>query len=332
MNVGVIGFGYWGTNLVRNLQNTKNCNVTHIAESEVSRHKQIHELYPDIEIESFDAIIKNSNIDAVVIATSISSHYELAKAALENDKHVLVEKPMTSSEKNAQELIKLSKLKNKILMVDHTYLYSGAVQEIKKSLDANLLGEILYVDSIRANLGKFQSDVNVLWDLAPHDISIINYLINEKPVSVQATGKSYTKNQLENIAYLILHYESNKIVHVNCSWISPIKIRTMIIGGSKKMLVFDDLQQKKIRIYNKNLDDVISSIDKEYVPSSTNEDFFEPEFSSKEALLEMTEDFINSIINNKIPLSNGDLGLDVIKILDAAERSIKNKGKVAYLF
>ena len=331
MNVGVIGFGYWGTNLVRNLQNTKNCNVTHIAESEVSRHKQIHELYPDIEIESFDAIIKNSNIDAVVISTSISSHYELAKAALENDKHVLVEKPMTSSEKNAQELIKLSKLKNKILMADHTYLYSGAVQEIKKSLDANLLGEILYVDSIRANLGKFQSDVNVLWDLAPHDISIINYLINEKPVSVQATGKSYTKNQLENIAYLILHYESNKIVHVNCSWISPIKIRTMIIGASKKMLVFDDLQQKKIRIYNKNLDDVISSIDKEYVPSSTNEDFFEPEFSSKEALLEMTEDFVNSIINNKIPLSNGDLGLDVIKILDAAERSIRNNGKEVFL-
>jgi len=331
MNVGVIGFGYWGTNLVRNLQNTKNCNVTHIAESEVSRHKQIHELYPDIEIESFDAIIKNSNIDAVVIATSISSHYELAKAALENDKHVLVEKPMTSSEKNAQELIKLSKLKNKILMADHTYLYSGAVQEIKKLLDANLLGEILYVDSIRANLGKFQSDVNVLWDLAPHDISIINYLINEKPVSVQATGKSYTKNQLENIAYLILHYESNKIVHVNCSWISPIKIRTMIIGASKKMLVFDDLQQKKIRIYNKNLDDVISSIDKEYVPPSTNEDFFEPEFSSKEALLEMTEDFVNSIINNKIPLSNGDLGLDVIKILDAAERSIRNNGKEVFL-
>ena len=331
MNVGVIGFGYWGTNLVRNLQNTKNCNVTHIAESEVSRHKQIHELYPDIEIESFDEIIKNSDVDAVVIATHISSHYELAKAALENDKHVLVEKPMTSSEKNAQELIKLSKLKNKILMADHTYLYSGAVQEIKKSLDANLLGEILYVDSIRANLGKFQSDVNVLWDLAPHDISIINYLINEKPVSVQATGKSYTKNQLENIAYLILHYESNKIVHVNCSWISPIKIRTMIIGASKKMLVFDDLQQKKIRIYNKNLDDVISSIDKEYVPSSTNEDFFEPEFSSKEALLEMTEDFVNSIINNKIPLSNGDLGLDVIKILDAAERSIRNNGKEVFL-
>ena len=331
MNVGIVGFGYWGQNLVRNLKNTKNCNVTHIAESEIKKHEQIHELYPDIEIEPFDVIIKNSKIDAIVIATSVSSHYELAKAALKNNKHVLIEKPIAYSEKNAQELIKLSKLKNKTLMVDHTYLYSGAVQEIKKSLDANLLGEILYVDSIRANLGKFQSDVNVLWDLAPHDISIINYLINEKPVSVQAFGKSYTKNQLENIAYLILHYESNKIVHVNCSWISPIKIRTMIIGASKKMLVFDDLQQKKIRIYNKNLDDVISSIDKEYVPSSTNEDFFEPEFSSKEALLEMTEDFVNSIINNKIPLSNGDLGLDVIKILDAAERSIRNNGKDVFL-
>ena len=332
MNVGVVGFGYWGQNLVRNLKNTKNCNVTHIAESEIKKHEQIHELYPDIEIESFDAIIKNSKIDAIVIATSVSSHYELAKAALENNKHVLIEKPIAYSEKNAQELIKLSKLKNKTLMVDHTYLYSGAVQEIKKLLDADLLGKILYIDSIRANLGKFQSDVNVLWDLAPHDISIINYLINEKPVSVQAIGKSYTKNKLENIAYLILHYGSNKIVHVNCSWISPIKIRTMIIGGSKKMLVFDDVQQKKIRVYNKNLDDIIGSIDKEYVPPSTNDDFFEPEFSSKEALLEMTEDFVNSIINNKIPLSNGDLGLDVIKILDAAERSIKNKGKVAYLF
>ena len=331
MNVGIVGFGYWGQNLVRNLKNTKNCNVTHIAESKIKKHEQIHELYPDIEIEPFDAIIKNSKIDAIVIATSVSSHYELAKAALENNKHVLIEKPIAYSEKNAQELIKLSKLKNKTLMVDHTYLYSGAVQEIKKLLDADLLGKILYIDSIRANLGKFQSDVNVLWDLAPHDISIINYLINEKPVSVQAIGKSYTKNKLENIAYLILHYGSNKIVHVNCSWISPIKIRTMIIGGSKKMLVFDDLQQKKLRIYNKNLDDVIRSIDNENITQSTDDNFLEPEFSSKEALLEMAEDFVTSIINNKAPLSNDSLGLDVVKILDAAQRSIRNNGEEVFL-
>ena len=321
MNISVIGFGCWGPNLVRNFKNIKNCNVTHIAESQKERHDRIHELYPDITISTFNQIITNSNIDAVVIATSISSHYELAKAALENDKHVLIEKPMADSEKNALELIRLSKQQKKILMVDHTYLYTGAVQEIKKLTDDGLLGEILYVDSIRANLGKFQSDFNVLWDLAPHDISIINYLINEKPISVQAIGKSYIKNELESIAYLILHYKSNKIIHLNCSWVSPIKIRTMIIAGSKKMLVFDDLEQKKIRIYDKNFQNNITS----------NDGILEPEFSSKEALSVMAEDFVNSIINDKEPLSNSNLGLEVVKILEASQKSIKNNGEKVFL-
>ena len=321
MNISVIGFGCWGPNLVRNFKNIKNCNVTHIAESQKERHDRIHELYPDITISTFNQIITNSNIDAVVIATSISSHYELAKAALENDKHVLIEKPMADSEKNALELIRLSKQQKKILMVDHTYLYTGAVQEIKKLTDDGLLGEILYVDSIRANLGKFQSDFNVLWDLAPHDISIINYLINEKPISVQAIGKSYIKNELESIAYLILHYKSNKIIHLNCSWVSPIKIRTMIIAGSKKMLVFDDLEQKKIRIYDKNFQNNITS----------NDGILEPEFSSKEGLSVMAEDFVNSIINDKQPLSNSNLGLEVVKILEASQKSIKNNGEKVFL-
>jgi predicted dehydrogenase len=321
MNIGIIGFGYWGQNLVRNFKNIKNCNVTHIAESQKERHERIHKLYPDITISTFNQIITNSNIDAVVIATSISSHYELAKAALENDKHVLIEKPMADSEKNALELIRLSKQQKKILMVDHTYLYTGAVQEIKELTDDGSLGEILYVDSIRANLGKFQSDFNVLWDLAPHDISIINYLINEKPISVQAIGKSYTKNELESIAYLILHYKSNKIIHLNCSWVSPIKIRTMIIAGSKKMLVFDDLEQKKIRIYDKNFQNNITS----------NDGILEPEFSSKEALSVMAEDFVNSIINDKEPLSNSNLGLEVVKILEASQKSIKNNGEKVFL-
>jgi len=321
MNIGIIGFGYWGQNLVRNFKNTKNCNVTHIAESQKERHERIHKLYPDITISTFNQIITNSNIDAVVIATSISSHYELAKAALENDKHVLIEKPMADSEKNALELIRLSKQQKKILMVDHTYLYTGAVQEIKELTDDGSLGEILYVDSIRANLGKFQSDFNVLWDLAPHDISIINYLINEKPISVQAIGKSYTKNELESIAYLILHYKSNKIIHLNCSWVSPIKIRTMIIAGSKKMLVFDDLEQKKIRIYDKNFQNNITS----------NDGILEPEFSSKEGLSVMAEDFVNSIINDKEPLSNSNLGLEVVKILEASQKSIKNNGEKVFL-
>ena len=321
MNIGIIGFGYWGTNLVRNFKNIKNCNVTHIAESEVSRHKQIHELYPDITISTFDEIIKNSDVDAVVIATHISSHYSLAKKALENDKHVLIEKPMADSVKNALELIRLSKQQNKILMVDHTYLYTGVVQEIKKLTKDGSLDEILYIDSIRANLGKFQSDFNVLWDLAPHDISIVNYLINEKPISVQAIGKSYTKNELESIAYLVLHYKSNKIIHLTCSWVSPIKIRTMIIAGSKKMLVFDDLEQKKIRIYDKNFQNGITS----------NDDILEPKFSSKEGLLAMAEDFVSSIINDKEPLSDSTSGLEVVKILEAAQKSIKNNGEKVFL-
>ena len=321
MNISVIGFGYWGPNLVRNFKNIKNCNVTHIAESQKERHGRIHELYPDITISTFDEIIKNSDVDAVVIATHISSHYSLAKKALENDKHVLIEKPMADSEKNALELIRLSKQQNKILMVDHTYLYTGVVQEIKKLTKDGSLDEILYVDSIRANLGKFQSDFNVLWDLAPHDISIVNYLINEKPISIQAIGKSYTKNELESIAYLVLHYKSNKIIHLTCSWVSPIKIRTMIIAGSKKMLVFDDLEQKKIRIYDKNFQNGITS----------NDDILEPKFSSKEGLLAMAEDFVSSIINNKEPLSDSTSGLEVVKILEAAQKSIKNNGEKVFL-
>ena len=222
---------------------------------------------------------------------------------------------------NAIELIRLSKQQKKILMVDHTYLYTGAIQEIKKIIDDGSLGEIFYVDSIRANLGKFQSDFNVLWDLAPHDISIMNHLINEKPISVQAIGKSYTKNKLESIAYLVLHYQSNKIIHLNCSWVSPIKIRTMIIGGSKKMLVFDDLEQKKIRIYDKNFQNDITS----------NDDILEPKFSSKEGLLVMAEDFINSITNDQEPLSDSNLGLEVVKILEAAQKSIINNGEKVFL-
>tara|TARA_B100000953_G_C18001070_1_gene415137 strand:- start:166 stop:1131 length:966 start_codon:yes stop_codon:yes gene_type:complete len=321
MNISVIGFGYWGPNLVRNFKNIKNCNVTHIAESQKERHGRIHELYPDITISTFDEIIKNSDVDAVVIATHISSHYSLAKKALENDKHVLIEKPMADSVKNALELIRLSKQQNKILMVDHTYLYTGVVQEIKKLTKDGSLDEILYIDSIRANLGKFQSDFNVLWDLAPHDISIVNYLINEKPISVQAIGKSYTKNELESIAYLVLHYKSNKIIHLTCSWVSPIKIRTMIIAGSKKMLVFDDLEQKKIRIYDKNFQNGITS----------NDDILEPKFSSKEGLLAMAEDFVSSIINDKEPLSDSTSGLEVVKILEAAQKSIKNNGEKVFL-
>jgi len=322
MNIGIIGFGYWGPNLVRNFKKIKSCNVTHISESQKNKHKIIRKLHPEIQIESFEKIVKNPQIDAIVIATSISSHYELAKKALENNKHVLIEKPLADSVKHSLALIKLSKKRKKILMVDHTYLYSGAIQKIKTILEKKSLGTILYVDSIRANLGKFQSDVNVLWDLAPHDISIINHLVVEKPISVQAFGKSFVKNKLENIGYLVLHYTSGKMVHINCSWASPIKIRTMIFGGTKKMLVFNDLEKNHIRLYDKNFSQNLND-----VKIKSNDVFHEPKYSSKEPLHSMAEDFIKSILTNKIPISNYKIGLDVVKILEASQKSIKNKGK-----
>ena len=322
INVGIVGFGYWGPNLVRNFKKIKNCNVTHISESQKNKHNLIRKLHPNIEIDSFEKLVKNPEVDAIVIATSISSHYKLAKKALENNKHVLIEKPLAYSVKHSLALIKLSKKRKKILMIDHTYLYSGAIQKIKTILEKKSLGNILYIDSIRANLGKFQSDVNVLWDLASHDISIINHLVAEKPISVQAFGKSFVKNKLENIGYLILHYNSGKIVHINCSWISPIKIRTMIFGGTKKMLVFNDLEKNHIRLYDKNFSQNLND-----VKIKSNNTFHEPKYSSKEPLHSMAEDFIKSILTNKTPISNYKIGLDVVKILEASQKSIKNKGK-----
>jgi predicted dehydrogenase len=331
MNIAIVGFGYWGPNLVRNFKNIENCCVTHIAESQKDRHKKINELHPEIEIQSFEEIINNSNIDAIVIATSISSHYNLAKLALEKEKHVLIEKPMADSLEHAEKLIKLSKEKNKILMIDHTYLYSPYIQKIKKIIDEDSIGKVLHVDSIRANWGKFQSDYNVLWDLAPHDLSIINYLLNEMPISVQAIGKSFTNNKLENFAHLILRYKSNKIIHINNSWVSPIKIRTMIFGGSKKMLVFDELQSKKILVYNKNLENISDSFDSTNKELSDEPQSIEPESSSKEPLLMMAQDFVNSIENKNEPLSNGIIGMDVVKILSASQQSIKNSGQEIFI-
>ena len=331
MNIAIVGFGYWGPNLVRNFKNIDNCCVTHIAESQKDRQKKINELHPEIEIQSFDEIIDNHSIDAIVIATSISSHYNLAKLALENEKHVLIEKPMADSLEHAEELIKLSKQKNKILMVDHTYLYSPYVQKIKKIIDEGDLGEILYVNSIRTNWGKFQSDYNVIWDLAPHDLSIINYLLNETPISVQAIGKSFTKNKIENLAYLTLRYNSDKIIHINNSWVSPSKVRNMIIGGTKKMLVFDELESKKILIYKKNLEklsDSFNTIDKEFSDEPRS---IEPDSTLKEPLLVMAEDFVNSIENKIEPLSNMLTGMNVVKILSASQKSIKNSGQEIYI-
>ena len=330
LKIAVIGYGYWGPNLVRNFTNLENCTVSHVVDELPGRLAKVKKLYPAINTTSFlNPILENPEIDCIVIATPVSTHYDLAKKALEHNKHVLVEKPMTNSVKSAQKLIELSKKKKKVLMVDHTYLYTGAIQKIKKIIDKNIIGEIQYIDSTRINLGLFQSDVNVLWDLAAHDISICSYLMNENPISVQARGKSHTDSGFEDIAYLTLHYKSNKIIHFNCSWISPVKIRHMLIGGDKKMIVFNDLETtEKVKIYDTRYKTKTNpQNDKQILADYRVGDIFIPKLSTREGLTLLAEDFVSAVVDKTEPISNYNIGLQVVKILEAAQKSIVNQGK-----
>ena len=275
-----------------------------------------------------DDILHNPEIDAVVIATPVFAHYTLAKRALENGKNVLVEKPMTASVQEAEGLIELAEKKGLLLMVDHTFLYTGAVRKIKDLVDNGTIGRVQYIDSTRINLGLFQPDINVLWDLAPHDISILNYLVDQRPVSVNATGVTHTGNEIENIAYLTLNYADGFIAHFNCSWTSPVKIRMMMIGGDKKMVVYNDIEPtEKVKIYDTGYEHKTDEDKKRILVDYRAGDVFVPKLNTTEALADMAKDFITCIIEKKIPVSNNRIGLDVVKILEASNESIKNKGK-----
>ena len=329
MNIAIIGYGYWGPNLVRNFSLVNNCKVKMVSDFRQDRLVIVSKTYPGIKVSTDpDDILLSKEIDAVVIATPVFTHFSLAKKALENGKHVLLEKPMTSTIKEAEQLMNLAKQKGLLLMVDHTFLYTGAVMKMKQLINEKTIGEIQYFDSSRINLGLFQIDVNVLWDLAPHDISILLHLINKIPYSVNATGISHTKNGIENVAYLTINYSENFIAHFSCSWTSPVKLRTMLIGGDKKMMVFNDLEpSEKIRIYDTGYNYKTDEEKNRLMVDYRTGDVYIPKLESKEALFGMASDFINSIINKTEPLSNSKLGLDVIQILEASQQSIKNKGK-----
>lgn len=329
MNVAIIGFGYWGPNLVRNFNSVAGCNVRHVCDSRPERLAVVNKQYPSaITGSDYDLILNDVSVEAIIIATPVFTHFELAKKALLKGKNVLIEKPMTSTSAEAIELSELAKKMNKLLMVDHTFLYTGAVQKMKELIDSGNIGNIKYFDSTRINLGLFQPDINVLWDLAPHDISILNYLIKDEPYSVNATGVSHTNNNIENIAYFTVNYNSGFIAHFNCSWTSPVKIRTMLIGGDKKMLVFNDLEPtEKIRIYDTGYDVKTDEEKRNILVDYRAGDVYLPKVDSKEALFGMASDFINSIVNNSNPLSDFNSGLNVIRILEASQLSIKQNGK-----
>ncbi len=329
MNIAIIGFGYWGPNLVRNFNSVQDCKVKYVCDFRKERLAIVNKQYPSIETtDNFDQVLDDSSVEAVVIATPVFTHFDLAKKALLKGKNVLIEKPMTSTSEEATTLKDLADKAKKLLMVDHTFLYTGAVQKMKSLIDGGNIGKIQYFDSTRINLGLFQPDINVLWDLAPHDISILNYLVAEKPYSVNATGISHTHNGIENIAYLTVNYESGFIAHFNCSWTSPVKIRTMLIGGDKKMLLFNDLEPtEKIRVYDTGYEHKTDEEKRRIMVDYRAGDVFLPKIDSREALFGMASDFISAIRENKKPVSDFESGLSVIKILEASQQSIKQKGK-----
>jgi len=333
IRIGVVGYGYWGPNLVRNFNIAEGARLTAVCDKSDSALKRVIPLYNGAlrTTTNADELITSPDIDAVVIATPVFTHFELAKKALENGKHVFVEKPFTSTVAQAEELVELAHKKNLTIMVDHTFLFTGAVRKIKELVDNDTLGKLFYFDSTRVNLGLFQHDVNVIWDLAPHDLSIMDYVVNDKPVAVAATGTSHF-NSLENIAFVTVYFEHKMIGHFNVNWMSPVKVRSTLIGGEKKMLVWNDLDaDEKIKIYDKGVD--VSSKESIYdlLVSYRSGDVWVPRVDQTEALKIEADYFIDCITKGITPINDGMAGLRVVKILEATTTSLKKKGAMVNL-
>lgn len=327
IQVGLIGYGYWGPNLARNIHAHEHLNLHTIAEKKEEKHDQIRLLYPNLHIvQDAHSIVTDNSIDVVVIATSVHQHLAFARLALENNKHVLIEKPAGTSLDELKALKELAIEKGKVIMVDYTFLYHGAVQKLKHLVDSDSFGKLNYIDSMRINLGIFQSDVNVVWDLASHDVAIVNYLVGKTPISVRANGVSHTANGIENIAYLLLAYEDQElIVHLNCSWSSPVKIRKMLCGGDRQMIIYDDVEPTdKIKVYDCDLSHFRNR--EEVLIDYRTGDISIPKFDTKEALSVLMNDLYLAISTDKNPASSIHVALNVTKVLDAAQQSIKNGG------
>ena len=328
INVGLIGYGYWGPNLLRNLHETDGVDVKRCVDLRPERRAAASKRYPTVQVSAeADDILTDSEIDAVVIATPVFTHHELARRALKANKHVLVEKPMTRTVKEAEELIQLAKSRELILMVDHTFVYTGAVRRMKEIIEGQELGELYYFDSVRVNLGLFQHDIDVIWDLAPHDVSILTYLIPQKPQSVSAVGADHTGRGLVDVAYLTLHFPNNFIAHFHVNWLSPVKLRHNLIGGSRRMLVYDDMEpSEKVRVYDRGIQ--VRSQEGIYkaLVDYRMGDVWSPKVDVREALSVECEHFVNCIRTGTNPDSDGESGLEVVKILEAATDSVVNGG------
>ncbi len=326
--LGVVGYGYWGPNLVRNLFSINNVHVKYLCDSDESKLSRAKKQYPHIYcVSSIDSILNDDSVNAVLIATPIKTHYSLAKACLLRDKHVFVEKPLACSSSEVKELTELAKQQGVQLMVGHTFEYSPAVLKIKEIIDSGEIGTVQYIDSYRVNLGLFQSDNSVIWDLAPHDISIINLLLSSSPVSVHAHGGSFVKKGVHDVANMTIHFENGVMAHVVVSWLAPCKLRRATIIGTKKMIIYDDIEaEEKIKIYDKGV-------------SFSNEDValskfiyrtggvYSPKVMNHEPLYLELSHFVDCVLNNKTPRSDGNNALQVVRVLEAAALSLKEEGR-----
>lgn len=335
-NIGVIGCGYWGPNLLRNFSDNESAQLRWICDVDEERLASMSRRYPMAQTTTdYRALVNDPAVDAVAVVTPVATHFTIAKELLRAGKHVLLEKPLAATAREAEELIDLAETNNRILMVDHTFIYTGAVRKMKELVNSGELGDLLYFDSVRINLGLFQRDINVLWDLAPHDLSIMDFLIDRQPQAISALGSSHIERGVENIAYLVMLFPDEFIAHFHFNWLAPVKIRRTMIAGSSKMILYDDIEPtEKVRVYDKG---VTASrvgnreVDYQTLVSYRTGDVWAPKLDSTEALRYVVKEFLDSIREGRKPLTDGYAGLRVVRLLEAAQQSMKNGGQAITL-
>jgi predicted dehydrogenase len=330
ITIGLVGYGYWGPNLARNLAEMPDATLKHVADKRPNRLQLARRRHPAVQVNtSIDAMLEDSEVAAIAIATPTASHYDLAIRALRANKHVLLEKPIAATQEEAQLLVDEAERRELILIVGHTFVYTAAVRRIRQLIADGELGDILYYDSTRINLGLFQHEVDVIWDLGVHDLSILSYLIDEGPVAVSAVGKSHISGSPANIAFMTLFFASNTIAHININWLAPVKIRRTVIGGTKRMVVYDDLEpSEKIRVYDKGITmtDDPEQVHRMLVGYRIG-DMWAPNLDTAEALSVEVAHFVNCIRTGQRPITDGRVGLRVVEMLEAGSRSMSLRGQ-----
>jgi len=334
INIGIIGYGYWGPNLVRNFTETSDAAVRAVSDLDPRKLAMVQRRYPAVRTSvDFTSLLGDPDIGAIAVATPVSTHFELAMAALKAGKHVWLEKPMTETSMQAQQLVAEASRRNLVLMVDHTFNYTGAVRKMQEIVSSGELGKVLYYDSIRVNLGLFQRDVSVISDLAVHDFSILDFLLGEHPIAISASGINHFPGTPENLAYVTLFYESGTIAHTNVNWLAPVKVRQILLGGSKKMIVYDDMEaSEKVKVYDRGVSftDDPQKIYQLRVGYRSG-DMWAPQLVMTEALSVACEHFVKCISTGEVPITDGRLGLRVVEVIEAATRSMRRRGETVSL-